>query len=314
MIDYLEHKTVFEEEAIDLLLGGRDTGIFIDGTVGHGGHSLKLAGRLKDGLIISIDRDGEILEVAKERCKKYSKKIAFIKDNFKNLPLILNKLGISKVDGLLLDLGVSTFQLLNSERGFSFVHNGPLDMRMDKSQEIDAKYLVNTLSEEELVKIFKEYGEERKARQIAREIVNERKHRIINSTKELVDIILRVKPKFRKQRIHPATKVFMALRIAVNGELSGLDKFLMGFIKSNLNCHGRIVVITFHSLEDRIVKKTFNLMAGKCVCRLPIDLCNCPKEKVVKILKPFPVKPNLEDISKNRRMRSAKLRGAERIC
>ncbi len=314
MIDYLEHKTVFESEAVDYLFGNKDSGIFVDGTVGHGGHTYELAKRLKDGFIIAIDRDAEVLEVAKRRCGKNINKIKFINDNFKDLPFILSKFDIAKVDGLLLDLGVSTYQLLNSERGFSFVHNGPLDMRMDKSQEIDARYLVNTLAEDELAKIFREYGEERKAIQIAREIVSERKKKIINTTEDLVNIILRVKPIFRKQRIHPATKVFMALRIAVNGELSGLEKFLTGFIKNNLKCGGRIVVITFHSLEDRIVKKSFNLLAGKCVCRMPVELCKCPKEKILNILKPFPLKPKKEDVLKNRRMRSAKLRGGEKLC
>ncbi len=313
MIDNMEHKTVFKVEAVEWLLGGKNRGIFVDGTTGHGGHTCEILKRLVDGKVIAIDRDEEILNLAKKRCKDYLRRVIFIKENFKNLPLILTKMEIDEVDGLLLDLGVSTLQLLKGDRGFSLLHNGPLDMRMDKSQEIDARYLVNTLSEEKLAKIFREYGEEKKADIIAKAIVEERRFKTINTTRELVEIVLRVKPIYKRQKIHPATKVFMALRIAVNGELDGLDRFLINFIKNNLKSGGRVIIISFHSLEDRIIKRTFNLLAGKCVCGLPADLCRCPREKIIKILKPFPLKPSFNDVKENRRMRSAKLRGVEKL-
>jgi len=306
------HTSVLASEAISLLVT-RPDGIYIDGTTGLGGHAGLMAQRLSSaGYIIAIDRDDRSLAVARIRLSSATCRVSFYQDNFKNIPLILNGLGIEKIHGLLLDLGVSTFQMLNAERGFSFQGDGPLDMRMDLRQKTTAADLVNKLPEKELADIFYRFGEERRSRAIARKIVSVREKKRFASTLELASLVEMVLGPKKKSRIHPATKTFQALRIAVNGELEGLEDILNAMV--DLICPGgRMVVISFHSLEDRIVKRTFQKQAGRCICRKPVELCICPRQEKVRLLTRRPVKPSENEVRNNPRSRSARMRAIERI-
>jgi 16S rRNA (cytosine1402-N4)-methyltransferase len=306
----IEHVPVMQEEVLDFL-ECKPGGIYVDGTVGLGGHSQEILKKIQPGgLLIGIDRDKETLEKAEARLKAVSSDFRLLHDNFKNLPLILNNLAAKPVDGILLDLGVSSYQILSPERGFSFQSDAMLDMRMDRTQQWTAADLVNTLSETELADIIYRYGEERLSRRIAAVIVQERSRTPIVRCNQLAEIISRVLRVRGHQHIHPATRTFQALRIAVNQELDGLEEFLteaFGFLKPG----GRMVVLAFHSLEDRIVKRTFRRLAGQCVCEAPPELCQCPKQALASLLTNRPMTPGPKELAVNPRARSARLRALE---
>ena len=309
-----KHTSVLLNEVIENL-NIKEDGIYIDGTLGGAGHSSEILKRLKRGTLIGIDKDIEALNVSKERLQKINDakpenertKLIFVNEDFKNIVEILKQENIEKVDGILLDLGVSSYQIDNPERGFSYIHDGILDMRMDKSKALDAKYIVNNYTEDELTKIFKEYGEEERARLIAKRIVENREEKEITTTLELVDIIDRAKG-FNKKGGHNAKKVFQALRIEVNGELKDLEDTVRNLIFS-LKKDGVLLIITFHSLEDRIVKKTMVDLEGKCTCPPEFPVCVCNFKSYGKLIKGKKVKPKKEEMEENKRARSAILRG-----
>jgi len=273
----------------------------VDCTLGGGGHAeVILEATAPDGLLLGIDRDEEALRRAGERLKRYGTRVRFLHEGFKNLGMILRTQRVQGVDGILMDLGVSTLQLMDSERGFSFQKDGPLDMRMDRGSSPTAAALVNSLSEPRLLQILFEYGEERWARRIARAIVHEREKLPVTRTLQLADLIRRAVPRSgRRQRIHPATRTFQALRIAVNQELDQLGVGLSE-AASCLNDGGRLCVISFHSLEDRIVKRTFKALTQAKPAR-------------ARLITKKPVVPGPDEIRMNPRSRSAKLRALERI-
>ena len=306
------HIPVMLEEALDHLRC-KPGGTYVDATVGLGGHSQGILEKIQPGgLLIGIDRDKETLERAQARLKPISNGFRLLHDNYKNLPLILNNLATGPVDGILLDLGVSSYQLLSPERGFSFHSDAMLDMRMDRTQQWTAADLVNTLSETELADVIYRYGEERLSRRIAAAIVLERSKAPITRCAQLAEIVSRAFKARGYQSIHPATRTFQALRIAVNEELEGLEEFIseaFGFLKPR----GRMIVIAFHSLEDRIVKKTFRRLAGQCVCDAPPELCKCPRQVLACLITPRPVTPGPEELAANPRARSARLRSLERL-
>jgi len=300
------------DEALEFLNIQPD-GFYVDCTTGLGGHSKAIAARLKgSGRLIAIDRDEDSLAQARSRLEPFAGRVHFFRENFKNLPLILAHLGIRKIDGCLIDLGVSRYQLTSQNRGFSFREDGPLDMRMDRSQATTAEELVNQLSETELADLFHRFGEEPQARRIAAKIVEYRQARRIRTTAELAQLVADIKGRLRGRRTHPATQVFQALRIEVNQELEHLGRFLEQVI-SLLKIGGRLVVISFHSLEDRIVKQTFRLSAGVCICFRPVDRCTCPRIKKVAILTKKPVTPSPQESAANPSARSSKLRSVERL-
>ena len=307
-----DHVPVMAREALNLLQI-KPGGIYVDATVGMGGHSQAILEKIQPGgLLIGIDRDKESLEKAQARLKPFSDSLRLFHDNYKNLPLILNNLAIKPVDGILIDLGVSSYQLLSPERGFSFQSDAVLDMRMDRTQQWNAADLINNSSEVELADIIYRYGEERLARRIAAAIVQEREKAPITRCSQLASIINRVFKVRGHQAIHPATKTFQALRIAVNEELHGLEDFLseaFSFLKSG----GRIVVIAFHSLEDRIVKRAFRRLAGQCICDQPPELCRCPRLPLGSLITPRPITPGPEELAANPRARSARLRSLEKV-
>ncbi len=305
-----KHKAVLLEQSLEFLKV-EPGGIYVDCTAGLGGHSREIAEKLAGrGKLLAIDRDRESLGMASEALQEFSGLVSFYRENFKNLPLILRNLGIDLIDGCLVDLGVSRYQLTEAERGFSIREDGPLDMRMDREQRTSAAQLVGQMSVEDLVRIFREYGEEPEAPRVARAIVEARRTAPIRTTFQLAEIVARSKR--QRSRLHPATLVFQALRIAVNQELEDLDKFLENVIQS-LRIGGRLVAISFHSLEDRIVKKTFQLQAGRCTCFQPGEMCRCPRIKHVEILTRRPVTASDTEVQENVSARSAKLRAVERV-
>lgn len=307
-----EHIPVMPKEVLELLQC-KPGGIYVDATIGLGGHAQEILERIQPGgMLIGIDRDKESLERVEARLKPFGSSVRLLHENYKNLPLILNNLASRPVDGILVDLGVSSYQLLSPERGFSFQSDVMLDMRMDRSQQWTAADLVNRLSESELADLIYRYGEERLSRRIAAAIVQERRKAPITRCSQLAEIIGRVFRVRGHQGIHPATRTFQALRIAVNEELEGLDEFLneaFGFLRPG----GRMVVIAFHSLEDRIVKKAFRRLAGQCVCDAPPELCICPRKVLANLITSRPMTPGPEELSSNPRARSARLRSLERI-
>ncbi|MEJ5301409.1 MAG: 16S rRNA (cytosine(1402)-N(4))-methyltransferase RsmH [Thermodesulforhabdaceae bacterium] len=307
------HKPVLMNEAIDLLLSRGGT-IFLDGTVGSGGYAEEILKRLHpDVLVIGIDRDDAAIERSRSRLQQFieSGNLKLYQESFERFPLVLKQEGIRQIDGAVLDLGVSTEQLMEAERGFSFIRNGPLDMRMDRRTKKTAADLVNELSEKELADIFFRYGEERFARRIADAIVKARKTRPITTTGDLVNIILSVLPeKEKRSRIHPATRVFQALRIKLNRELEALNSFL-DIILDYLRPGGVVCIVSFHSLEDRIVKERFKAWTKTCSCPPNLPVCQCGrKEPRAVLLTRKAIKPSQEEIDQNPRARSAKLRAA----
>ena len=299
------HKSVMLEECIEGL-SIKPNGIYVDGTMGGAGHSKEIAKRIsKEGLLIGIDRDEEAICVAKERLKKFNN-IKFVHDNHDNIKNILEKLDITGVDGILLDLGVSSYQLDQRNRGFSYMKDATLDMRMDKTQELTAKKVINEYSEENLSKIIFEYGEERFSRAIARKIIDYRKNKEIETTDELVKIIEEIVPRRNKEG-HPAKRTFQAIRIEVNNEIKPLYQTIIDSIDV-LNSGGRLCVITFHSLEDRAVKNAFNDSIGKCTCPPGLPYCVCGAKSKGKIITKKPLLPKEAELQENSRSKSAKLR------
>ena len=301
------HKPVLLKEVLHYLNIERKKGIWVDATLGLGGHSKAILERIdKDSKLIGIDCDEESLNIAIKNLSGY-KNFVPLKGNFKEIDLMLKKIGINKIDGILYDLGVSSLHFEKADRGFSFMKNATLDMRLDRTSNLTGYDIVNKYSYSQLNYIIKEYGEERQAKKIAAEII---KSRPINTTLELVEVIKRVKK--NKERINPATKVFQAIRIAVNNELKNLKQSLERVVKL-LNPGARIVVISFHSLEDRIVKKFFEKEAIDCICENKKMPCTCGHIRTLKILTKKPILPDDTEIKENIRARSAKLRSAERL-
>jgi 16S rRNA (cytosine1402-N4)-methyltransferase len=288
--------------------------LYVDCTVGGGGHAEAiLRSTAPDGLLIGIDTDGEALDEAKKRLAPFNTRMILVKGNFADMDTILTGMNIGKADGILLDLGVSSHQLDTAHRGFSFALDAPLDMRMDRSQGSSAYDLLQTLPEEELARIIREYGEERMARRIARSIVEKRNLTPIRTTAELAATVARALPHGAgRQRIHPATRTFQALRIAVNDELAGLHRAIAGGME-RLRPGGRLSVISFHSLEDRIVKNAFRIGEKGCTCPPDLPVCACGQKPTLKVVNRKPIIPGEAEISGNPRSRSAKLRTAERI-
>ncbi|OXX83951.1 ribosomal RNA small subunit methyltransferase H [Paraclostridium benzoelyticum] len=307
------HVSVLLDECIDNL-NIKPDGVYVDCTMGGAGHSKEIVKRLsKDGLFIGFDQDINAINTAKERLSEYSDRVKFVHSNFQNLKNELEKIGVYKVDGVLADLGVSSHQLDEADRGFSYMQDAPLDMRMDIRCSFSAYDVVNTYSEAELSKIIKDYGEDNWAKRIAKFIVEGRKEKNIETTGELVEIIKKAIPK--KARIdgpHPAKRTFQAIRIEVNNEL-GVITEMINDAASIMNEGGRICIITFHSLEDRIVKNAFRDLATDCICPPHIPICQCDKEALVKVITRKPILPTDKEIEENPRSRSAKLRVAERI-
>ena len=277
-----------------------------------GGHSKEILKLLDGGTLVCIDRDIEAINKVKDVLKDYEKnnEVILVQENHENIPEILNVLGINKVDGILLDLGVSSYQIDNGERGFSYMHNGKLDMRMDNTTGITACDIINEYSLEELIRIFKEYGEEKFASKIAKEIVIQREKKKIETTFELNQIIEKVKPYTKKG--HKSKQVFQALRIEVNKEIVNLEDSVKNMIDILKN-KGRIAIITFHSLEDKAIKKVFKEKEGKCTCPKDLPVCVCGYKSFGKNLTKKAIIPNKEEILENTRSKSAKLRVFERV-
>lgn len=306
------HKSVLLDECIEGL-NIKPNGIYVDGTLGGAGHSSEIIKKLSDqGKLIGIDRDDDALKAAKERLKEYSN-VIYYHGNHDDIKEILEDLNIEKVDGILLDLGVSSYQLDERNRGFSYLGENVLDMRMDKTQKLDAKIVINNYKEEELAKIIYDYGEERFSRQIAKNICIERKKQEITTTKQLVEIIERSIPaKFRNKDSHPAKRTFQAIRIEVNDEIKPLYQTVLNSIDC-LKPGGRLCIITFHSLEDRAVKNAYIDAEGKCICPPGLPYCACGAIKKGKIITKKPILPTKEEMENNSRSKSAKLRIFEKI-
>lgn len=287
----------------------KPNGIYVDGTIGGAGHSIKILEQLSDkGLLIGIDRDEEALAVTKEKLKQY-KNVKLVHGNHDNIREILDELNIEKVDGILMDLGVSSYQLDEKNRGFSYIGEDELDMRMDKTQEKTAKDVVNNYSESELEDIIKKYGEERFAKTIAKNICKQRKISEITTTKQLVEIIEKSRP-YSKDG-HPAKRTFQAIRIEVNNEIKPLYDTVINSIES-LNIGGRLCIITFHSLEDRAVKDAYVEAQGRCTCPKDLPYCICNYKSLGKIINKKPIQASKEEQKENTRSKSAKLRIFER--
>ena len=305
-----KHKPVMLMPCIDGLEIKKD-GIYVDGTLGGAGHSIEIAKRLSPkGKLIGIDRDEEALIAAQEKLKDFSN-VIYVHDNHDNIKEILENLEIEKVDGILLDLGVSSYQLDERNRGFSYLGENKLDMRMDKTQELTAETVVNTYEEKELADIIYQYGEERFSRQIARNICRQREKEKITTTKQLVEIIENSIPKSKQKDGHPAKRTFQAIRIEVNNEIKPLYNTIMDCIDC-LNDKGRLCIITFHSLEDRAVKNAYIEAQGKCTCPSDLPYCVCGAKSLGKIITRKPIIANEEEQLENSRSKSAKLRIFER--
>lgn len=305
-----KHKSVLLKETIEYLKIKPD-GIYVDGTLGGGGHSYEILKLIEKGKLIAIDRDMDAISAASEKLKEFNN-VVYVHDNYKNIKDILKKFNIANVDGILLDLGVSSYQLDKAKRGFSYMHDAPLDMRMDRESQLTADYIVNKYTEDDIAKILNDYGEEKWAKRIAKFIVDEREKSPIKTTFQLVDIIKNAIPaSARRKGPHPAKRTFQAIRIEVNDELKGLDNAISDMIDV-LKPEGRIAIITFHSLEDRIVKNTYKKLENPCTCP-PQMPCICGKKPVIKIITKRPITPEKNEIEINPRARSAKLRIAEKL-
>lgn len=302
------HKSILLEETIEGL-AIRPDGIYVDGTLGGGGHSYQVAKRLTEGgKLIGIDQDAEAIEAAGERLKEFQDRVIIERSNYVSFREILNKHGIDKVNGILLDLGVSSHQLDDPERGFSYREDAPLDMRMDQRNPITAKDIINTYSETELFRMIRDYGEDPFAKNIAKHIVRAREQAPVTTTFELVEIIKQAIPaKVRAKGGHPAKQTFQAIRIELNGELNVLKNSLNGMIDA-LDSGGRIAIITFHSLEDRIVKNAFRDAENPCTCPKEFPVCVCGKKSKGKVITRKPILPSAEEQEENPRSKSAKLR------
>lgn len=306
------HYSVLLDECLDGL-DIKPDGIYVDGTAGGAGHSTQIAKRLDSGRLIAIDQDETAVAVATERLLATGKNTTVVRSNFCEIAKVLKELSIDGIDGLLLDLGVSSYQLDTAERGFSYNADAPLDMRMDNRKALSAYDVVNTYSEQELKKILFEYGEERFAPQIAAAIVRAREKKAIESTRELSDLIKYAIPSSaREGGHHPAKRSFQAIRIEVNCELDVIEPAIRDAV-ALLNKGGRVAIITFHSLEDRIVKQTFASLASGCTCPKDFPICVCGNKPKVRVVNKKPILPSKKELDENPRSRSAKLRIAEKI-
>ena len=305
------HQPVLLEECLQGL-AIRPEGVYVDGTLGRAGHSLEICRRLTSGRLIGIDRDLAAIDAARERLAVFEDRVTLIHGNFSDLEEHLSALGIAGADGMLFDLGVSSPQLDEARRGFSYMQDAPLDMRMDETAALDARQVVNEWSYEELRRILYEYGEERYAPQIARAICRRREERPLASTGELVEVIRSAMPPAAlREKQHPAKRSFQAIRIAVNDELGALSPMLRSAVRWLLP-GGRLAVITFHSLEDRIVKQTMRELATGCTCPPEFPVCVCGKKPKLQLIARKPITSGAEELARNPRARSAKLRVAER--
>ncbi|MBO5102651.1 MAG: 16S rRNA (cytosine(1402)-N(4))-methyltransferase RsmH [Clostridia bacterium] len=307
------HISVMLNECIDAL-NIKPNGTYMDGTLGGGGHSSIIASKLNErGTLVCFDLDTEAIEFAKTRVKSTGNLI-FAHQNFKNFLSVLQENNITGLDGILVDLGVSSYQIDNPERGFSYMQDGPLNMCMDKSASLNAEFVVNEYTEQKLTEIFFKYGEEKFSRSIARGIVNARKINPIKTTLQLVDIIEKNIPtKARFANGHPAKRIFQAIRIEVNGELSNLKEFLFDCVRKGLNKGGRLAVITFHSLEDKIVKDAFKELSTDCLCDKKLPVCICHHQAEIKLINKKPILPSQQELQSNSRSHSAKLRIIEKL-
>ena len=307
-----KHVSVLLPECIDSL-NIRPEGVYVDGTLGMGGHSEEIAKRLTTGKLIGIDRDETAIRRAGERLRPYGDRVQLVHGNFRDTAEILDDLGIEAVDGMLFDLGVSSPQLDESERGFSYMHDAPLDMRMDETDNLNAWFIVNRWPEEKLCRILYDYGEERCAPRIAAAIVREREQREICTTLQLVEVIRSAMPAAAlREKQHPAKRTFQAIRIAVNDELEAV-RAMMATAPDKLRPGGRIAVISFHSLEDRIVKTGIAARENGCTCPREFPVCTCGFVQTLRSVTRKPILPSPEELEANPRSRSAKLRVAERI-
>lgn len=306
------HRSVLLDECIEGL-AIKPNGIYIDGTAGGGGHSFEIAKRLTTGRLIAIDQDETAIEAAGNRLKEFGDRVTLVRSNFSEIESVCRSLGVEEIDGVIMDLGVSSYQLDKAERGFSYNADAPLDMRMDNRNPLTAKTVVNTYSEAELRRVIFDYGEERFGGKIAAAIVEARQKCPIETTAELADLIKRTIPAPARQGgHHPAKRSFQAIRIEVNSELGVIAPAIEGAIRL-MKSTGRIAIITFHSLEDRIVKQSFSSLAQGCVCPKEFPVCVCQNKPKVKIVTRKPILPTHKEIETNPRSRSAKLRVAEKI-
>lgn len=306
------HVPVLLREVLEGLNLGNDK-IYVDCTIGGAGHSEKILENTKNSMLIGIDQDEDAILASTKRLEKYKSRVKIVRSNFANIKNVLESLNVDKVDGILADLGVSSHQIDTASRGFSFRFDSELDMRMDKSQSLSAKNVVNEYSEEKLKHIFKDFGEEKFASSIARKIVMERKKEPIETTKQLEKIILSAVPRYKgNDGSSNVQRTFQAIRIEVNHELDILENFIRD-AESVLNPGGRLVIITFHSLEDRIVKQTFKDLATGCICPSDFPVCVCHRKPKVKIVTNHPITATTEELETNRRSASAKLRVIEKL-
>ena len=308
-----KHKSVLLYETVDQL-NIKPDGIYVDGTLGGGGHSYEIASRLSDkGRLIGIDQDEDAIKAASERLKPFMDRVTIVRNNYCNMDKVLDELSIDKVDGIMLDLGVSSYQLDTAERGFTYNVDAKLDMRMDQRQEVTARDIVNDYSEYDLYRIIRDYGEDRFAKNIAKHIVKERQKKTIETAGELTDIIRAAIPmKVQVTGGHPAKRTFQAIRIELNHELEVLSDHLDEMIDL-LNPGGRICIITFHSLEDRIVKSNFKRNENPCTCPSDFPVCVCGKVSKGKVITRKPILPGETEMEENPRSKSAKLRIFERV-
>ena len=306
------HRSVLLDECIEAL-AIKPEGTYIDGTAGGGGHSFEIAKRLERGRLIAIDQDEAAIAAAGKRLEIYGERAQVVRSNFSEIAEVCDRLAVEGIDGLLLDLGVSSYQLDTAERGFSYNADAPLDMRMDKRRTLSAYEVVNTYDEAELKRILFEYGEERYSASIAAAIVRERQKKPIETTLALSELIRSAIPAHaREGGHHPAKRSFQAIRIEVNGELDVIAPAIRAAV-ARLNKGGRVAIITFHSLEDRIVKQTFASLAQGCTCPKDFPICVCGNKPTVKIITRKPILPSAEELAENPRSRSAKLRVAEKL-
>ena len=307
------HKSVLLDECIEAL-NIKPDGIYVDGTLGGAGHSREIAKRLGDnGMLIAIDQDEDAIKVASERLSVYGDKVRIVRNNFSNIADVCRELGVDRIDGLLLDIGVSSYQINEASRGFSYMADAPLDMRMDKRSALSAWNVVNEYPEAELKRIIYEYGEDRFAGKIASKIVFARTQSPINTTGELVQVVKNAMPAaMREGGSHPAKRTFQAIRIEVNKELSVIAPAIRSAVEL-LNGGGRIAIITFHSLEDRIVKQEFAQMTKGCTCPKDFPICVCGNKPRLRLVNNKPILPSTEELEENSRSHSAKLRVAEKI-
>lgn len=308
-----EHVSVLLNECIEGL-AIKPNGTYVDGTLGGAGHASVVCSHLsEEGHFIGIDQDNNALAVSKERLKDVKAKVSIVKSNFEQTASVLEELGVDQIDGMLIDLGVSSHQLDEADRGFSYMHDAPLDMRMNQDSKYSAYDVVNKMSEEEIHRIIKEYGEERWAKRVAQFIVEARAEKPIETTYELVDIIKKAIPQgARKDGPHPAKRTFQAIRIAVNRELEIIAPTIEDVV-GKLAPGGRLCIITFHSLEDRIVKQAFRKLENPCTCAKEFPVCVCGKVPQVKVITRKPILPSDEEVEVNPRSRSAKLRIVEKL-